>query len=87
MMGLWIADALAITAGTEFMYGVSRSAYLNRKKQIQEMKGQKDEMKRSSVEKHEQKAARYFIISFNYWKNALQILKHTPKTMTRCIVM
>lgn len=50
MMGLWIADALAITAGTEFMYGVSRSAYLNRKKQIQEMKGQKDEMKRSSVE-------------------------------------
>jgi len=28
MMGLWMAEALAITAGTEFIYGVSISEYL-----------------------------------------------------------
>lgn len=31
-MGLCIAEALAITAGTEFMYGVSMSAYLRKHK-------------------------------------------------------
>ncbi len=30
MMGLWIAEALAITAGTEFIYGVSISEYLKK---------------------------------------------------------
>lgn len=33
MMGLWMAEALAMTAGTEFMYGVSMSAYLQAHKE------------------------------------------------------
>ncbi len=48
MMGLWIAEALAITAGTEFIYGVSISEYLKK----QAFFGQDSSMKKSPKEQH-----------------------------------